>query len=427
MKHERTEDFLARYFVDVVVISYKLIALFNRNHGTHIPPMTACLGFSTKNNFIGQPLAGYRFPDAVDLDFEKIDIRSHVETTIKYIQYDEKMQNLPYFALVAKPMLHRLIALHIYLYQTQGWCFNLYDTLRFKDTIKRDQPSNPNTVSFDEFIQQNDSNETPIPVEQKKRYLPNLSSMRDLITKGDLMVPSQPTDKWSYHCRGDAVDGTLFDIKTGRPVWVLSPISFMHPLSGWGPSQLGSYEPSSIYSEADYRIFFESLAQSDMLGSIAEFYEQCTQKKFVMENVDGIIKEGVTNREKFKSAFEQFGFFPWATENWHLTLKDACYSASDLTALNLLRHEPLEGEHCPDYFGLNATDKYAAEIYPLVEGLLSTFCDVFDHKYNRLKLTAETSEGHSSRDTFGFFGLKNQSGNPRDINSERHYCGYSTT
>ena len=43
------------------------------------------------------------------------------------------------------------------------------------------------------------------------------------------MVPSQPTDKWSYHCRGDAVDGTLFDIKTGRPVWVLSPIKGCSP------------------------------------------------------------------------------------------------------------------------------------------------------------------------------------------------------
>ena len=384
LKNERTEHFLSQHFVDVVAISHKLIELFNQKYGTHIPPMTACLGFATKNNFIGQPLAGYDFPDAVNIDFEKIDIRSHIETTVEHLRHNEKMQNLPYFALVAKPMLHRLVALHIYLYQTQGWCFNLYDTLRFKDTIKRDQVSNPDNISFDEFIEQNDLNETPIPLAQKERYLPNLTSLRDLITNGYLMVPTRATDKWSYHCRGDAVDGTLFNIKTGKPVWVLSPISFMHPLSGWGPSQLGSFEPSSIYSEKDYFKFFEALAQQNMLGSIADFYEQCTQKKFSIANLDNIIKEGISNREKFKVAFEQFGFFPWATENWHLTLRDECYNSSDLEILSLLREDPLVGEHSSDYFGLNATNEYAIETYPLVVDLLLTIPDFYQYKHSKM-------------------------------------------
>ena len=180
MKNERTEYFLSHYFVDAVTLSHKLILSFNRAHGTQIPPMTACLGFATKNNFIGQPLAGYDFPNATSIDFEEIDIRAHIETTIQQMHLDKAQITHPYFALVAKPMVHRLIALHIYLYQTHGWCFNLYDTLRFKDTIKREKPLNATTISFAEFIQQNDSKETAIPATQKARYLPTLSSFHDL-------------------------------------------------------------------------------------------------------------------------------------------------------------------------------------------------------------------------------------------------------
>ena len=196
------------------------------------------------------------------------------------------------------------------------------------------------------------------------------------------MVPSQPADKWSYHCRGDAVDGSLFDIQTGKPVWVLSPISFMHPLSGWGPAQPNTFEPSSIYTQEDYLRFFEELEKCSMLGSIATFYEKCTQKQFEMTNVREIINLGFNNREKFRIAFEKFGFFPWATENWHLTLRDSCYERRDLETLNLLRTEPLIGEHSPEYFGLNTTDEYTAEIYSSVVNLLTITTELFKPKMN---------------------------------------------